>query len=345
MSQMKGMFARIINNKVRMGNFETDEMDLQCLRTILEYPAGPFPIADFCAGSGRALEVLCEGSTAVSFGIEPNESKYLQLRDRADRALFGGYEECRLSRDFYRLLYLNPPYDHDSETEGSKAERKERRFLRQLIPYLSVGGILIYNIPRTRLDKSIATMLSTFFTDIRIFKSHDETFHQIYVIGRKKSTKFIDPSEAQRILNQIEGSLEKLPMSELPLYRVLGGSVTPKLFRSNHMDVDQVRQVYIRSTLVRNAIELTTPKSPAAKLQPLLPDKEMHRVLRMASGRLNGLVGSGDSLHVLKGTVRKEQVASGEEINELEEIYRTKEVFKITFKIMDRSGDIKVIES
>ncbi|AJE54271.1 DUF6094 domain-containing protein [Paenibacillus polymyxa] len=345
--EMKSMFNRIINNKKRMGNYETDEIDLQCLRTLMEYPTDPFSVADFCAGSGRALEMLCEASSAVSFGIEPNEEKYLELRERADRALFGGYEECRLTRDFYRVMYLNPPYDHDSDTEERKAERKEKLFLHQLLPYLSVGGILIYNIPSYRLDKSIATMLSTHLSDIRMYKSHDKTFQQIYVIGRRKSTKFIDMSEVQRLLHFVnEGldTLDRLPMSKMPLYRVLAGSVNPKFFRSNHFDVDQLRKIHQSSSLVRNGIEWTTPKRPAAKLQPLLPDKEMHRILRMASGKLNGIVGSGPLLHVLKGTVQKIVVEGETEENEYEIITREKEIFIITFKLIDRYGNIKVIQ-
>lgn len=107
---MKGMFDRVQRNKVRMGNFETTDQDMLCVRSLLQFPHLPFSVADFCAGSGRALEVLTEESSAVSFGIEPNEEKYMELRSRIPHALYGGYEECRISRDTFRLMYLNPPY-------------------------------------------------------------------------------------------------------------------------------------------------------------------------------------------------------------------------------------------
>ncbi|MGO4695403.1 hypothetical protein AB4Z50_14110 [Paenibacillus sp. 2TAB26] len=92
---MKGMFDRVLRNKVRMGNFETTDQDMLCVRSLLQFPNSPFSVADFCAGSGRALEILTEESSAVSFGIEPNEEKYLELRSRIPNALYGGYEECR----------------------------------------------------------------------------------------------------------------------------------------------------------------------------------------------------------------------------------------------------------
>lgn len=344
MNEMKGMFTRIINNKIRMGNYETVEEDLVGIRNLLKYPKSPFSIADFCAGSGRALEKLAEGSSAVTFGIEPNESKYVELRDRANYALFGGYEECRLTRNFYNLMYLNPPYDADSGEKG-ELERKEKLFLRHLLPYLSIGGVLVYNIPLYRLDKSIANILAANLENIRLYESHDPTFKQVYVIGRRRKSMFIDTDEAKRMLAIRDGEipLDKLPEEYTPLYQVYEGNIRPKLFRSSRADVDQLRKICLTSQLVQRSMQLCSPKRPAAKLQPLLPDKEMHRVLRMASGKLNGRVGEGEFLHVLKGIVKK-VVTIGEAEETDHEIVQTEtETFKITFKLVDRNGNIKVI--
>lgn len=343
---LKGMFDRVSRNKVRMGNFETTDEDMKCIRSFFQFPESPFSIADFCAGSGRALESLANNTSAVTFGIEPNEEKYMELRKRVDNALFGGYEECRISRDTFRLIYLNPPYDTDSETVESKTERKEKRFLRHLLPYVSVDGILVYNIPRTRMSKDIVNMLVANLDEIRIYKSHDDTYQQVYTVGRKRAKKILDRNEVQRILALMEesNSLERLPQLKEPLYKVLPGNITPKLFRSSHMDVDQVREVSRLSALTRKGMEWTTPKKPSEKLQPLLPDKEMHRVLRMASGKLNGKVGRGDLLHVLKGVVKKEIIESVDD-NPNETVITEREVFKITFKIVDRHGNMRTIQS
>ncbi|MBB6670011.1 hypothetical protein H7C19_04835 [Cohnella nanjingensis] len=40
-----------------MGNYETVDQDILSIRSLLHLPASPFPVADFCAGSGRALEL------------------------------------------------------------------------------------------------------------------------------------------------------------------------------------------------------------------------------------------------------------------------------------------------
>lgn len=346
MNELKGMFTRVANNKIRMGNFETTEKDLDFLRSLLKYPSKPFTLVDFCAGSGRALEALADQSEAVTFGIEPNEEKYLELRGRADHALFGGYEECRMSKDFFQLCYLNPPYDSDSESLESKSERKEKRFLRQLLPYIAVDGILIYNIPRRWMRKDIVTLLVANLDDIRIFESHDDTYQQVYTIGRKRKEKFIDRNLVAQIMNQLqdENHIEPIPHCESPLYKVLPGMVKPKYFRSMRMDVDQLAEVVCASSLTQRGMEWTTPKKPAEKLQPLLPDKEMHRVLRMASGRLNGKVGTGSLLHVLKGIVKKELQTESEMIGN-EWVETEREVFKITFKLVDRFGNIRKIEN
>ncbi|MCM3130570.1 DUF6094 domain-containing protein (plasmid) [Paenibacillus urinalis] len=343
---MKRMFDRIIRNKIRMGNFETTDRDMDCVRKLLQFPDRPFSAADFCAGSGRAMEILTQGSKAVTFGVEPNEEKYLELRERVHQACFGGYEQCRISKDYFRLIYLNPPYDDDSESEESKRERKEKVFLRHIIQYLAVDGILIYNIPRRRMTKDIVNLLVTNLDEINVYQSHDDTYGQVYVFGRKRSVKFIDRPEVQRILGLVaEGIvLSRLPEAIDPIYKVPAGNVTPKYFRSIIMDVDQLRVVSCHSSLSRRGMEWTTPKAPALKLQPLLPDKEMHRVLRMASGRLNGKVGSGELLHVLKGIVKKDATTEIEKVGD-ETIETTRETFKITFRIVDRFGNIRTVQS
>lgn len=344
--QMKGMFDRVQNNKIRMGNFETIDHDLQCIRSLLRFPTTPFSAADLCAGSGKALELLTQNSAAVSFGVEPNEEKYLALRSRIQHALFGGYEECRISRDTFRFMYLNPPYDADSDTEDLTTERKEKRFLRQLLMYVSVDGILVYNIPRSRMTLDVVKLLVANLEDVRIFRSHDDTYDQVITIGRKRRQKMINHHEVSRIRTLVEagGTIDRIPLAEEPLYKVLPGNVTPKLFRSYHMDVDHVREVINSSTLIKRGMEWSTPKPPAQRLQPLLPDKEMHRVLRMASGRLNGKVGKGDLLHVLKGIVKKETVVDIQE-TESEHITTETEVYRIYFKIVDRHGNIRRLEN
>ncbi|GKS12861.1 hypothetical protein YDYSY3_38610 [Paenibacillus chitinolyticus] len=344
--QLKGMFDRVVRNKVRMGNFETTNLDMECVRSFFEFPETPFSVADLCAGSGRAIEELTKGSSAVTFAIEPNEEKYLELRERVNHALLGGYEECRISRDTFNLMYLNPPYDLDSESVDSKVERKEKRFLRQLVQYVAADGLLVFNIPRGRMTKDIITILVANLEEIRIYQSHDDTYHQVYAMGRKRKEKLINRSEVNRIVMCLEpgNELPRLPYLEKPMYKVVSGNVTPKLFRSSHMDVDLIGEVLKKSTLRTKAMEWTTPKPPSKKLQPLLPDKEMHRVLRMASGKLNGRVGEGELLHVLKGIVKKETVSSIEE-TPTELIETQSEVFKITFKLIDREGNIQIIQS
>ncbi|WP_339319379.1 hypothetical protein [Paenibacillus sp. FSL R10-2734] len=82
-------FDQVIHNKVRIGNFETKDQDMLCIRILLQFPKSAFSFADFCAGSGNVLNVMTEGSEAVTFGIEPNEEKYLELRECANYALYG----------------------------------------------------------------------------------------------------------------------------------------------------------------------------------------------------------------------------------------------------------------
>lgn len=343
MNDMKSMHPRIIANKQRMGNFETPVKDIECLRSMIQYPSEPFSLADFCAGSGRALSLLAADSSAVTFGIEPNDEKYFELRNAASHALYGGYEEGTMSNRYFRMVYCNPPYDYDSEGEKSKGDRKEKLFLKHHLRYVSDDGLFIYNIPKYRMEEGILNLLVSDLYDLRMYRSHDDTYQQVLTFGYRRKQKFLNQTVVEKLQELLAGELPHLPIAEEPIYRVTAGNTTPKYFRSSRLDVDQLRNLSRSSSLVKKTKEWTTPKPPAAKTSPLLPDKEMHRVLRMAAGHINGVVGSGDHLHVLKGTAQKHVVVGKEEYeNHTEEVSR--EFFKIVFKTVDRHGRIRLIE-
>ncbi|MCP4416522.1 MAG: methyltransferase, partial [Chloroflexi bacterium] len=119
-------------------------------------------ILDPCAGKGVALAALAERLNLKPFGVELHEeraqearllvqelaarqltqSRSAQLPDQT-RILNDSYLNLVTSKNGYNLLYLNPPYDLDSE-DG----RLEYQWLWRTRPYLQPGGLLVYIVPR-----------------------------------------------------------------------------------------------------------------------------------------------------------------------------------------------------
>lgn len=90
--------------------------------------------------------------------------------------------DVRTMRDDARVLFLNPPYDHDP-IYG----RLEERFLRCFTPVLGPRGVLFFVVPFHALAASAAT-LATHFEDIRVlrFPAGDwEAFKQVVLVARR----------------------------------------------------------------------------------------------------------------------------------------------------------------
>ena len=187
-------------------------------------------------------------------------------------------------------------------------------------------------------------MLVANLDDIRVTNRMMIPYHKVYAIGRKRKEKFNNGDEVLRIMELMEegSSLERLPNLDEPLYKVLPGSITPKYFPLEPHGRRPGERCFASVCFDPSWDGVDDAKKPASP-QLLLPDKEMHRVLRMASGRLNGKVGRGSALHVLKGIVKKEISQTVAETPS-DTVITDTEVFKITFKLVDRFGNIRTIQ-
>ena len=147
--------------QAKMGYYPTpDEVTPIIARYINRRRNGLIRILDPCAGEGTAVKIIGDHLTAETYGIEIDLERGKRAKEVLTQCLVTDYQNTRISHGSFSLLWLNPPYDwatRDNEIETS--ERYERTFLRDCIPYLSPGGILVYLIPQRRLDGHIARML------------------------------------------------------------------------------------------------------------------------------------------------------------------------------------------
>ena len=332
-----------IHGRIKMGHYPTPAKVVELIRHYLSLPASPFSVLDPCCGEGHALAGLVAGTGAVTYGVELDHQRADASKTRLNHVIRCGIEETRIQRRSCSLLLLNPPYDEltlDEEAE-TKTERQELAFLRMTMPYLLPGGVLVYIIPQNRLDRSIARLLASRFERISAFRFPDpeyRDFRQIVVFGVRKYKNSLDDQEVSR--------LENVPKTDLPpltekseIGYAIPVSAPLTLFRSMLIDPEDLERHMAQSPLWKRFAALTT-RTEIRIPRPPLPLHSGHLGLLLASGKLDGIVGTGENMHLVKGRVRKIttvlQELKGEVLEE-----RELDRYVVSIKILNQHGEIR----
>ena len=262
------------------------------------------------------------------------------------------YQSTRISHGAFSLLWLNPPYDwaaRDNEIETS--ERYERTFLRNCIPYLRPGGILVYLIPQKRLDGHIARMLSYRFEDIGIFRFPEEeyrAFKQLAILGvlKKKPDKDDSCAEYLKKCGQMKAVIPHLPQNPTRVYEVpISPTRASFIFRSNRIDPEELAEEIQKHGLFDQFMEITTPLRMAEKIRPIMPLRNGHLAQILACGLMNGVVWDKNKRNPLlvKGVTKKEVRHSTEIQGDVEKHIETDQI-KTLIKAFNRQGEMLTIE-
>ncbi len=331
-----------IQGRIKMGHYPTPPRVVELIRNYLVFPPGQFSSLDPCCGEGDALAGLVAETNAITYGVELDHSRAEESKSHLCHVLRCGIEETRIQHRSCSLLLLNPPYDELTleEEADTKTERQERAFLRMTVPYLIAGGVLVYIIPQKRLDKPIARLLASRFEHIHVFRFPDPEygdFRQVVMLGLKK---------ADNTLDEQEDSLQNLPKMELSPLSDKAEMVYPvpasgplTLFRSILVDPEDLKKHIAQSPLWKRFAALTT-RSELRMPRPPLPLHSGHLGLLLAAGKLDGIMGTGDDRHLVKGSVRKIttvlQEIKGEVLEE-----RELDRYVVSIKILDQHGEIR----
>jgi tRNA1(Val) A37 N6-methylase TrmN6 len=313
---------------------------------------GVIRVLDPCTGEGTALGVIGEQLKAETFGIELDLERGNKAKQILTKCLVTDYQNTRISHSSFSLMWLNPPYDwaaRDSEIETS--ERYERTFLRDCIPYLCPGGIIVYLIPQRRLDTHIARMLSYRFEQISVFRFPEEeykAFKQLIILGRLKKSPFKDDSTAEYLKNcgQMKAVVPYLPEKPPHVYEVpVSPAKAAFLFRSKEIDVNELAQEIQEHGLFPQLRQMTTPLSMAERIRPVMPLRYGHLAQILACGLMNGIVWDSEKKNPLlvKGVTKKEVRHSVEVQGDIEKHIETDQI-KIVIHAFDRSGEILTIQ-
>ncbi len=332
-----------IQGRIKMGHYPTPPRVVDLIKNYLAFPPGQFSSLDPCCGEGDALADLLAGTSTITYGIELDHQRAEESKTRLHHVLRCGIEETRIQRCSCSLLLLNPPYDELTleEESNTKTERQERAFLRMTLPYLIPGGVLVYIIPQNRLDKAIARLLASRFERIHVLRFPDPEyadFRQVVVFGVKKASNTLDEQEALRLQSISKMELSPLADTAEMVYPVpASGPLTQ--FRSMLIDPEELAKHMVQSALWKRFAALAT-RSELRIPRPPLPLHSGHLGLLLAAGKLDGIMGTGEDSHLVKGSVRKittvMQEIKGEVLEE-----RELDRYVVSIKILNQHGEIR----
>ena len=330
--------------RIKLGFYPTPIAVVDRIKSFISLPENqPVNAFDPCCGEGLALKHLCDVWNCQAYGIELDEYRAEEAKQILNHVLKCSYTQTRITNGCFSVLFLNPPYDEETFSNGTvtSSERKEKLFLKDTIKYLKPKGFLVYIIPQTRLDKAIAKILSYHFEDIRVYRFHDkeyDAFKQIVVFGVKKRNPELDRDSYNALTKVRDSELPELPFAEQTIYS-LPNAGKVNLFRSTVIDLQELAKEAGNSPLWRNFREMTRIDE-AANSRPPLPLHQGHIALMLANGCLDGVVGEGNDRHVVKGKVQK-IVVKHQEQNQGTVEEREIDQYQVSIKILTTDGEIR----
>ena len=339
--------------QAKMGYYPTPESITPIIAQYLKRGRdGLIRILDPCAGEGTAVKLVGYHLQAETYGIEIDLERGKRAKEVLTKCLVTDYQNTRISHGSFSMLWLNPPYDwatRNNEIETS--ERYERTFLRDCIPYLSPGGILVYLIPQGRLDGHIARMLSYRFEKISVSRFPEEVyraFKQLVIFGvlKKRPDKDDGLSEYLKKCGQLKAVVPYLPQDPPHVYEVpVSPTKVSFVFRSKEIDPEELAEEIRKHGLFTQFKEMTTPLSMAEKIRPIMPLRHGHLAQILACGLMNGIVWDTDRTNpfLVKGVTKKEVRHSVEIQGDVEKHIETDQI-KIVIHAFNRHGEMLTIE-
>lgn len=258
------------------------------------------------AFDGSSLLKLKHSSNgkAITYGLESNDRYHSAAKQLTDRMIKGQLQGCTISNKIFDVLQLNPTVSWTAEigATGNLLERKEKTALRNTVKYLRDGGILICNIPLTRITRDMAMLFSKILKDVQILRKDDDNQY-VYIIGTKEIQS--DPREDvyKLLLNAEINAVKDLKFKyDLPS----GGILVPDFFRGSVLDEEELLSFVNNSGLKNTFWKSQEIAERDDSIRPLLPFNMGQIGLVLTSGCLDGTVEEyPGQYHAIKGMVTK----------------------------------------
>jgi len=235
------------------------------------------------------------------------------------------------------------------QEKRTAAYRDDKLMLVNATRYLKPGGILVMITPKEFIDGQIAFKLANSYEDIQILRLEDEEYEdqrKCVILAKRRARNVRQDTLPYEIMQTKYKSYKDIPVisfQETPAYKVPESHKDQVVnFRIGPVTPDEVMHMFKKSAVVENfaiqhgiTLDNQIPKPPTQL-------HKGHVSLTLASGLLNGYIGTGHDRHLVKGSVVKkstevteeEDTEAGTEVKTVE-----REYFHIGIKYLDRNGN------
>lgn len=291
--------------KLKCGFYPLPLVEAETIRNRLKFPIDGFSALDPCIGDGAAFARIAADTKTHCYGIEIDADRAEQSGTLADSVIHGSCFDVHCPVDSLSLLYLNPPYDFESE-EGI-SQRTERTFLQHTYRWLKPSGVLVFVVSRRRMI-DCSQILAHQFKEVRVFRltaPASVRFDQVVVFGTRRTRR-----ERERLRDrEIEDACQLLaglshpasplqPLSPEPDFTYAVPESGPVVLVYRGLPLDDIENLLPRSTAYRQANRLLFGQPVAIGGRPLTPLHGGHIGLLCTAGMLNGIFGEGGNRHI-----------------------------------------------
>lgn len=296
-------------------------------RLVAPQDASKLSIIDPCCGAGDAIAQLGRG-----LGMTPDRIWCIELdrqRGEETKARFGieqvlapcSFLQTEIRRGCFSVVYCNPPFD-DSLTKGV---RVEEQFLSGALQLLTVGGVLVFVCPEMIAERpGFRSILKIYAQDFSVvpFPAEVRGHKEVFVLAtRIEGFRAGDPS--WRDLCVPDGWKYRAPAAGGPGQR----------FKKIGLTDEELDEHIASSPLLA---EFAAPPEFELPRPPLALGKG-HLALLLAAGHLDGLVSVNGHSHVVRGTARKVEEVTDEQVDTSGKTTVTKTIYTERIKLQIRA--------
>ena len=315
-----------LETQAKAGFYPTSAEVVQILKTFIgEKKPGPKRLLDPCCGTCQPAAEIAAVAECEAYGVEIHSGRAQSARSLLKKVIAGNLFTVRARHESFSVLFLNPPYDYESE-DG----RTELSFLKHTIPYLVPGGLIFFILPQIRITHRIAKVLSAYIQDPQVRKFPAEqykAFGQVVVAGVKKNR----PGLSEETLLQLSKLRDHDVPELIPTEFSFPIPSVPKDFfiRSSEIIPEELAEELLTSPLWKDPALGALLENDETKtvIRPLMPPRKAHLAMLIAAGLINNQVLEAHGQRLLiKGTSRKtidrfeEETEKGMKITERERI-------------------------
>lgn len=371
------MFQRLARNFAKNGYFPTDTKTTEGILSRLAFnhqgnksKSGVVRMLDPCCGEGVAL-AECKSyldtyfthdsnTTIEAVGIEIDEERAYHAKSLSnlDTVVHGNLNNCYIVQRQFGLLFLNPPYgdmlaDKANLSDDSGRERYETMFYENTNKLLQFGGVLVFIVPNTCLDKNLSKMVASHFDKVSVYASPEQRFKQVVIFGIRCKAKTANKGVVDKLLkaasditiiqtltdqsDEGHGYFYNVPLSTGDL-KITQTEIDAKQLANEASKQGSKGSLWGRFGTHFNSVNGNT-------YRPLRKMSDWHLSLALAAGKVSGVVQSKDgrSLLVKGRTFKDKKVTTETTVNEVtgsvnEKITST-DVFVPTIKAIDFTKD------